>query len=145
MTDPARRAPRPDVPDEHLSRLRTICLDLPDVVEESAWAGIRWVVRTKNFAHVVAIDDGWPPAYARAAGTDGPAVVLTFRSEGIELDALREAGPPYFKPVWFESIAGLILDGDAGAVDWDEVAGLVTDSYCLLAPRVLSDRVRDRG
>ena len=145
MTDPARGAHRPDVPDEHLSRLRAICLELPEVLEEQAWAGIRWVIRKKNFAHVVAIDDGWPPAYARAAETDGPAIVLTFRSEGIELEALREAEAPYFKPVWFENIAGLILDDDAGSVDWDEVTGLVTDSYCLLAPRVLSDRVRDRG
>ena len=138
---PERRTVAPAI----LERLRAVCLALPEAREEPAWVGTRWRIRTRTFAHVLVIDDGWPPAYARAAGTDGPAVVLTFRSEGIELDALREAGPPYFKPVWFESIAGLILDGDAGAVDWDEVAGLVTDSYCLLAPRVLSDRVRDRG
>ena len=39
-----------------------------------------------------------PPAYARARETDGPAVVLTFRSQGIELDALREAEAPYSSP-----------------------------------------------
>src|SRR4051812_19548241 len=110
MTEAARPESRPGVPEAHLMRLRDICLALPDASEESASAGIRWVVRTRNFAHGGAIDDGWPPAYARAASTEGPAVVLTFRSEGIELDALSEAGPPYFKPLWFDDIAGLVLD-----------------------------------
>ena len=130
-----------DVPSALNDRLRSICFDLPDVVEEQAWVGTRWVIRKKNFAHVVAIDDGWPPAYAAAAGTDGPAVVLTFRTTGIELDALRNAGPPFFKPVWFDDIAGIILDE---STDWDEVSGLVVDSYCTLAPRRLVDEVRTR-
>ena len=33
---------------------------------------------------------------------------------------------------------GLLLDDDT---DWDEVAELVTDSYCLQAPAHLADRV----
>jgi hypothetical protein len=33
-------------------------------------------------------------------------------------------------------------DPDAGATDWDEIAELVTESYCLLAPRRLADSVR---
>ena len=47
-------------------------------------------------------------------------------------------GPPFFKPVWFRDIVGLtITDG----VDWVEVAELVTESYCLLAPKQLAARV----
>ena len=76
------------------------------------------------------------PAYAQAAGTDGPAVVLTFRSSGLELEAFREAGHPFFKPVWFADIVGLILEDD---VDWAEIAELATDSYRLLAPKKLVD------
>ena len=60
------------VPHEILSRLRLACLDLPEALEEPAWAGTRWVVRKKNFAHVLMIDGGWPPAYALAAGTTAP-------------------------------------------------------------------------
>lgn len=45
-------------PDTLVEKLRTICLDLPEVVEEAAWTGTRWCVRKKNFAHVVLNDDG---------------------------------------------------------------------------------------
>ncbi len=121
-----------------MSRLGAICLALPEVVEEDAWVGTRWSIRTKNFAHVVAIADGRPAAYADAAGTPGPATVLTFRSTGDDLAALSAVGPPFFKPVWFRDIVGLVLDPDPAAVDWDEVAELVTDSYRLLAPKRLA-------
>ena len=68
-----RVAEHTDVPDEIVAALRAMCLELPEVQEEEAWVGTRWVIRKKNFAHVLTIDSGWPPAYARAAGTDGPA------------------------------------------------------------------------
>ena len=38
-------------------------------------------------------------------------------------------GPPFFKPVWFRDIVGLVLPDDPAAVDWDEVTELVTESY----------------
>jgi hypothetical protein len=44
-----------------ISRLRLVCLDMPEAVEEKAWAGIRWCVNRKNFAHVLLISEGWPP------------------------------------------------------------------------------------
>ena len=96
---------------------------------------MRWSIRKKNFAHLVAIGDGRPAAYAEAAGTAGPATVLTFRSAGEELVALSATGPPFFKPVWFRDIVGLVLPDDPVAVDWDEVTELVTESYRLLAPK----------
>jgi hypothetical protein len=40
--------------------------------------------------------------------------------------------------VWFPDIVGLVLDAD---VDWDEVAELVTESYCALAPKKLVELV----
>jgi hypothetical protein len=128
-----------DVAPELVARLRAICAALPETVEEQAWAGTRWVVRKKNFAHVVMIDAGWPPGYARAAGTDGPAAVLTFRASGTELAALTHAGRPFFKPPWFADIVGMTL---AAGTDWTEVAELITESYCVLAPKQLADRVR---
>lgn len=127
-----------EVPADIVGELRAICLELPEAYEEEAWTGTRWSVRKKNFAHVVAIDDGWPPVYARAAGTDGPALVLTFRSSGDELDVLTDAGPPFFRPSWAPNIVGMLL---AAPVDWGEISELVTESYCLLAPRKLVDRL----
>jgi hypothetical protein len=126
-----------EVPADLLDRLRPVCLGLPEAVEEQAWVGTRWRIRQHTFAHVLTITDGWPPAYAQAAGTDGH--VLTFRSAPPELDALTNAGPPFFKPVWFPDIVGLVLGLD---VDWAEVGELLTESYCLLAPRRLADQIR---
>jgi YjbR len=129
-----------EVPPEILAELRAVCLALPDAYEEQAWVGTRWRIRDRTFAHVLEIDAGWPPAYARAAGTDGPVTVLTFRSAGAELDVLRGAGRPFFAPVWRADEVGMML---GAGVDWTEVAELLTDSYCLLAPRALS-RLVDR-
>jgi hypothetical protein len=81
------------------------------------------------------IDAGWPPAYARATGEHGPLVVMTFRSGGPELEALRGMGRPFFAPVWRGNEVGLVLDGDA---DWGEVGELVAESYRILAPKKLA-------
>ena len=123
-----------DAPPEIVARLRSICLPLPQTVEERAWVGTRWRIRQRTFAHVVPIDAGWPPAYARAVGCDGPVTVLTFRSPPEELDALSHAGHPFFRPVWFPDIVGMILDD---GVDWGEVGELLIESYCVVAPKKL--------
>lgn len=122
------------VPLEILGRLRPVCLALPEASEEPAWVGTRWRVRGHTFAHVLAIEAGWPPAYARAAGTDGPICVMTFQSSGPELEALRRAGEPFFKPRWSPTVVGMALDA---GTDWDEVVELLTESYCGLAPKGL--------
>ena len=131
-------ADRPEVPAKIVTKLRSLCLALPETSEEQAWVGTRWMIRKKNFAHVLHIDSGWPPAYVRAAGSDGPLTVMTFRSSGPELEALSRAGPPFFKPVWWTDIVGLVLDD---RTDWEEVGELVTESYCLLAPKKLVEQV----
>ena len=129
---------RLQVPVATLDRLRRACLALPEVVEEAAWTGTRWCIRKKNFAHVLMLDAGWPPAYARVAGTDGPACLLTFRSALPALDLYAFSQPPFFRPGWWPDIAGMQLDN---STDWAEVADLVTASYCLLAPRTLAAQV----
>jgi hypothetical protein len=131
-------ADHPPVSDAVLARLRAACASLPEIVEEPAWVGTRWRVRTKTFAHVLVVADGWPAAYAEAVAIDDPVCVLTFRAQGEELEVLRDAPLPFFKPVWFDDIVGLVLDD---RTDWDEVQELVTESYCALAPQKLVARV----
>jgi hypothetical protein len=126
------------VPPQVLHRLRLVCLDLPEASEEPAWVGIRWVVARKTFAHVLMIDAGHPPAYAKASGSDGPLCVLTFRGPRPDIDAPRFRRPPFFRPPWFDNIAGIALDH---ASDWDEVQQLLVQSYCVLAPKRLRERV----
>jgi YjbR len=132
--------PGDQVPSPVIARLRTICGALPEVVEEEAWTGTRWRVRGKTFAAVLQISDGWPKHYAGQAGTDGPATVVTFRSEGPELDALRNGGPPFWAPIWRADEVGLTLGDnvDWDNVDWAEIAELLTDSYCTQAPNKLA-------
>jgi hypothetical protein len=128
-------ADRRQVPAEVVAAVRAVCAGLPEAVEEAAWVGTRWRIRTATFAHVVMIDGGWPPVYARTVGRDGPVTVLTFQSAGDELEAFGRLGHPFFRPTWRPGIVGMVLDD---ATDWTEVAELVTESYCLLAPQRLA-------
>jgi hypothetical protein len=127
-----------DVPPEIVAAVRSVCLGLPEAYEEPAWVGIRWRIRKRTFAHVLTVDSAHPPAYARAVGTDSLVTVLMFRSSGPELDALRNAGHPFFAPRWRGDEVGMVIDADA---DWDEVAELLTDSYCVQAPKKLVEQV----
>lgn len=133
---------RPDVPDDILARLRALSLALPDAYEEQAWTGTRWMVRKKTFAHVLGISDEYPPAYTRDAPYVGDATVLTFRSAGDELAALIGTGFPFYKPSWHPQVVGMIVEPDA---DWDEIGELLTESYCLRAPRKLVTLVHRPG
>lgn len=114
-----------DVPDEVVSRLRAICSELPDAYEESAWVGVRWRVRAKTFAHVLAVErDG-----------EDREVVVSFRSSGEELEVLRHVGPPFSELGWGRNAMAMVIDG---ATDWDEVAEIVTESFCVMAPKKLA-------
>jgi hypothetical protein len=126
------------VPNEIVGKLRVLCLDLPDVQEEQAWVGTRWCIRRKNFAHVLMIDAGWPPAYAQAAGQPGPVCVLTFRLPSYKVGLPKFSKQPYFRPNWWPNIAGLVI---GGGVNWDEVEVHIAESYCVLAPKKLAAMV----
>ena len=119
-----------DTPVEVTDRVRSLCTALPEVVERQAWAGAQWRVRDRAFAHVLTVDF---PA--------GPVTVLTFRSSGPELDALRAAGLPWFRPAWGADAVGLVLDA---GTDWRRVADLVEDSYRVVAPAKLTARIERR-
>jgi hypothetical protein len=122
MAAPSRRY-TDDVPEDVETRVRELCLTLPDAYEERAWVGTRWMVRKRTFAHVlgIAFDDAEPVA------------VLAFRSAGEELEVLRRAGHPFLLLGWGRDAMGLVLDDP----DWDEVRELVTESFCVMAPKKL--------
>ena len=118
-----------DVPEEIESTLRAICLDLPDAYEQVAWKGTRWMVRKKTFAHVLGV------------ATDGqaaPRIVLAFMAAADELEVLRNAGHPFFHLGWGRDAIGMVLDVET---DWDEVREVITESFCVLAPKKLVARV----
>lgn len=127
-----------DVDAATVARLGDLCLALPEVVEETAWRGTRWRIRGRTFAHVLPLTDGSPPSYAKAAGIDGPAIILTFQITAVERDLFTQLGLPYWAVRWGRDVGGLVLGPDT---DWTEIAELVTDSYRLLAPRRLAAQV----
>ncbi len=116
-----------DVPPKVMDELRAICLGLPETHEQQAWAGARWMIRTRTFAHVLTIE-----------GPEGARTVVSFRSSGPELEVLFHAGHPFFRPGWGTNVVGLVLDE---ATDWTEVAELLTESYCVLAPKKLAAQI----
>ena len=117
-----------DVPDAIVARVRAACAHLPEAYEEQAFAGVRWRIRGNTLVHVVTRD--------RA---EGPITYMTFHSAGAELEALVAMGEP-FLPGWGAGLVAMVLRED-GTTDWAEVKELLTDSYCLLAPKKLVARL----
>lgn len=115
-----------DVPPDVVVKLREICMALPEVEEVTPWTGARWSIRKSNFAHVVCVE-----------GPNGPVTYVNVHAAGDDLEVLSNVGHPFF-PGWGPGIIGMVLDD---ATDWDEVREVVTDSYCLLAPKKLSSQV----
>lgn len=93
--------------------------------------GTRWMVRRRTFAHVLGVE-----------ADAGPLVVLAFRSAGEELEVFRHGGHPFFVLGRGRDAIGMVLDADT---DWEEVREVVTDSFCVVAPKKLIARVARPG
>jgi hypothetical protein len=109
-----------------LAGLRRICLALPEVSERLSHGSPSWFVREKKTVASFVDDhhgDGvlgiWCPA--------PPGV----QAELVAAEPDRFFVPPY---VGHSGWVGVRLDHD---VDWDEVAGILTESYRLVAPKKL--------
>ncbi|NUR05764.1 MAG: MmcQ/YjbR family DNA-binding protein [Nocardioidaceae bacterium] len=118
-------AERPDVPDWRVQRIATTLAALPECFPEAAWVGVRWRVRDATVAHVF--------------GGEDQLFRVVFRAEPDEVMALQHLGDPYFRAGWGRNVVGLLLDD---RTDWDELGELLTDSYCLQAPRQLAELVQ---
>lgn len=118
-------AERPDVPPAMLRRLRAICGAFPNCSEEDAWVGVRWRVGAGTVCHVFGGEDG--------------RFRITFRADPDEVLALEHMGEPYFRAGWGSNVVGLLLDS---GTDWAELGELLTDSYVLMAPRYLAERIQ---
>jgi hypothetical protein len=117
-------AARPAVPEDWVRRIGAVLTSLPECVEHEAWTGVAWKVGQATVAHLF--------------GGEDQLFRITFRAEPEEVMAFEHLGPPYFRASWGRNVVGLLLDDDT---DWDEVAELLTDSYCLQAPHRLASRV----
>ena len=119
---------RPLVPESMVLRIGEIMRRFPKAREQNAWVGTRWRIGQATIAHVF--------------GGEDQLFRITFRAELDEVMAFEHLGAPYFRAQWGPNVVGMLLDDDT---DWDELAELLTDSYCLQAPAHLAEQVARPG
>ncbi|SFL15101.1 MmcQ/YjbR family DNA-binding protein [Falsiroseomonas stagni] len=110
-----------------ITRLRRICLALPDAEEIETWETPTFRIRGKIFA-LVQDDAVWLKA-----------------PKGSQEILLEAAPDRFFRPPYLghKGWVGMRL---AGAVDWAEVTALVRRSFSLVAPRRIAATVaQDRA
>lgn len=118
-------ADRPLVPEEWVERVDRVLGALPRCAQESAWTGTRWRVGSATVAHIF--------------GGEDQVFRITFRADPDEVMAFQHMGDPYFNVGWSGNAVGMLVDDDT---DWEELAELLTDSYCIQAPAFLAEQVR---
>ncbi len=105
-----------------IDRLRAICVALPDVTEQVAWAEPTWRVGGKMFAMCDTYHHGSAHLSVHLPAPPGAQAAL------IDADPARFFRPPY---VGGKGWVGVVLDT---APDWEMVASLVRTAHELIAP-----------
>jgi hypothetical protein len=131
VVDPGER-------EQTLAGIRKICVGLPEVTERLSHGAPSFFVKDKRcFVMVVTDHHG-----------DGRFAIWCAAGEGvqgmlIEADSERFFRPPY---VGGRGWLGVRLDrGLAGAIDWDELAGILEDAYAEVAPQKLVEAARKQA
>jgi hypothetical protein len=113
------------MPPRPLTRVRKLCLALPEAHEVVAWGEPTFRLRNKMFA-----------MYADAANHhgDGCAAVWFKAATGEQGAMVRAVPDRFFVPpyVGTSGWVGARLEGD---VDWDEIGELLRSAYLLIAPK----------
>lgn len=111
-------------------RIEALCLALPEAAVERSGNHAGFTVRRRRFAWFLDDHHG-----------DGVAGVV-FKALPGEGEALLEAGRDrFYRPAYLGSRGWVGVRLDTPAVDWDEVAELLADSYRLVAPKRLAEQV----
>ena len=117
-----------------LSRVRKLCLALPEAHEVEAWGEPTFRVRNKMFATFAS------RANHHGGGRDSVWVKATAENQQllVQSDPDRYFVPPYVGPSGW---VGVHLDG---SVDWDDVRELLEDGYRMIAPKRLLVQLDER-
>ncbi|HEU5184795.1 MAG TPA: MmcQ/YjbR family DNA-binding protein [Gemmatimonadaceae bacterium] len=115
------------MPPRPLTRLRKLCLSLPEAHEVEAWGEPTFRVRNKMFAMYADASNhhggGRPAVWCKSVHVNQELLVRS--------DPKRFFVPPYVGPSGW---VGVYLDGKC---DWAELREIVRDGYRLAAPRKL--------
>jgi predicted DNA-binding protein (MmcQ/YjbR family) len=108
-----------------LSRLRALCLTLPEAIEKETWDAPTFRIRDKIFAMVHAVD--------------GRASVWCKAPPGVQAILIGAAPDRFFRPPYVgpKGWIGIWLEA---ATDWQELAELIGRSYRMTAPKRLLGR-----
>jgi hypothetical protein len=120
------------VPEDMVERVRALCLALPEVtvridrsLTTTRSTAQSFDIRRRSFCLLVAKE-----------GRTGKSVpLLILRADPEERDALLSFGRPFFAPRAGPGRIGVLLGDNT---DWEEIRGLVTESYRILAPKKLT-------
>jgi hypothetical protein len=122
------------MPPRALTRVRKLCLALPEAHEVEAWGEPTFRVRNKLFAMYASPGNhhgaGRPAVWCKASPTNQALMV--------KAEPGRFFVPPYVGPSGW---VGMWLDGP---VAWDDLAELLRDGYVLTAPKRLAALVPPR-
>jgi hypothetical protein len=113
-------------PADPLDEVRRLCLALPEATERLSHGAPTWFVQGRK-TFVMYHDDHHG---------DGRLALLCAAAPGIQATVVDEEPNRFFVPpyVGHRGWIGVRLDR---SLDWDEIAGVVTDAYRAVAPKGL--------
>ncbi len=115
------------MPPSALTRLRKLCLALPEAHEVEAWGEPTFRVRNKIFA-----------MYAHAGNHHGGGRHAVWcKASPVNQRLMVEAAPDRFFVPPYVGPSGWIGVWLDGKIDWKELADLLKDSYRMIAPKKL--------
>jgi hypothetical protein len=114
------------VPDDPLDRIRSACLALPETTERLSHGAPTFFIRAKK-TFVMYMDHHHDDDHLAIWCAAPPGI----QGQLVEEEPHRFFVPPY---VGHRGWLGVRLDVDP---DWDEVVGIVTDAYRVVAPKRL--------
>jgi hypothetical protein len=121
--------------DDPVERVRAICLALPETNERLSHGSPSWFIRDKK--QFASLDDHHHGVDRIAIWCPAPPGV---QEEVVAAEPDRFFRPPY---VGGHGWIGVRIDEvDGGGPDWDELAAILLDAYCKVAPAALVAQVR---
>ncbi len=116
--------------DAPLERVRAICLSLPEVTERLSHGSPTWFVRGKK-TFVMYLDDHHG---------DGRLALWCAAPPGVQAQLTEEEPDRFFVPPYVGGRGWLGVRLDR-APEWDEIEGIATDAYKVVAPKSLIARI----
>lgn len=120
-----------DTPTDPLTRVRAICLALPEVTERLSHSAPTWFVRDKKTFVTLWVDGHHDHHFSHLWAAAPPGA----EEDLVEAEPDRFFRPPY---VGGRGWIGVRLDG---VVDWDEIKQVCMEGYRTVAPKSLIERM----